>query len=68
MSGRPRRFRRERAGKPRAVGYVALAVDMYGGGAITSDREEAGKRPGPCAITRTCSGPGPRWSSASPGR
>ena len=53
-------FARERAVKLAGLGYVALAADMYGGGATTSDREEAGKlagalleQPGPAP------GPGP---------
>jgi len=39
-------FARERALKLAGLGYVALAADMYGGGATTSDREEAGKLAG----------------------
>jgi dienelactone hydrolase len=39
-------FARERALKLAGLGYVALAADMYGGGATTRDREEAGKRTG----------------------
>ena len=53
-------FARERAVKLAGLGYVALAADMYGGGATTRDREEAGKlagallrQPGPAP------GPGP---------
>ncbi|OGR24772.1 MAG: hypothetical protein A2139_05185 [Desulfobacca sp. RBG_16_60_12] len=36
-------FARERALKLAGLGYVALAADMYGGGATTRDRDEAGK-------------------------
>jgi dienelactone hydrolase len=36
-------FARERALKLAGLGYVALAADMYGGGASTRDRDEAGK-------------------------
>ena len=36
-------FARERALKLAGLGYVALAADMYGGGATTGDRDEAGK-------------------------
>ena len=36
-------FARERALKLAGLGYVALAADMYGGGATTRDRGEAGK-------------------------
>jgi dienelactone hydrolase len=39
-------FARERAVKLAGLGYVALAADMYGGGATTSDRGEAGKLAG----------------------
>jgi dienelactone hydrolase len=39
-------FARERAVKLAGLGYVALAADMYGGGATTGDREEAGKLAG----------------------
>jgi dienelactone hydrolase len=39
-------FARERALKLAGLGYVALAADMYGGGATTRDREEAGKLAG----------------------
>ena len=39
-------FARERAVKLAGLGYVALAADMYGGGATTRDREEAGKLAG----------------------
>jgi len=39
-------FARERAVKLAGLGYVALAADMYGGGATTTDREEAGKLAG----------------------
>jgi dienelactone hydrolase len=39
-------FARERAVKLGGLGYVALAADMYGGGATTRDREEAGKLAG----------------------
>jgi dienelactone hydrolase len=39
-------FARERALKIAGLGYVALAADMYGGGATTSDREEAGRLAG----------------------
>ena len=39
-------FARERALKLASLGYVALAADMYGGGATTRDREEAGKLAG----------------------
>jgi dienelactone hydrolase len=39
-------FARERAAKLAGLGYVALAADMYGGGAATRDREEAGKLAG----------------------
>jgi dienelactone hydrolase len=39
-------FARERALKLSGLGYVALAADMYGGGATTRDREEAGKLAG----------------------
>jgi len=39
-------FARERTLKLAGLGYVALAADMYGGGATTSDREEAGKLAG----------------------
>jgi dienelactone hydrolase len=36
-------FAKERADKLAQMGYVALAVDMYGGGKVTQDREEARK-------------------------
>jgi len=39
-------FARERAVKLAGLGYVALAADMYGGGATTRNREEAGKLAG----------------------
>jgi len=39
-------FARDRALKLAGLGYVALAADMYGGGATTRDREEAGKLAG----------------------
>ena len=39
-------FARERALKLAGLGYVALAADMYGGGATTRDRQEAGKLAG----------------------
>jgi dienelactone hydrolase len=39
-------FARERALKLAGLGYVALAADMYGGGVITSNPEEAGKLSG----------------------
>jgi dienelactone hydrolase len=39
-------FARERAVKLAGLGYVALAADMYGGGATTRDQEEAGKLAG----------------------
>jgi dienelactone hydrolase len=39
-------FARERALKLAGLGYVALAADMYGGGATTRNREEAGKLAG----------------------
>jgi dienelactone hydrolase len=39
-------FARERAVKLAGLGYVALAADMYGGGATTRDRGEAGKLAG----------------------
>jgi dienelactone hydrolase len=39
-------FARERTVKLAGLGYVALAADMYGGGATTRDREEAGKLAG----------------------
>jgi dienelactone hydrolase len=39
-------FARERALKLAGLGYVALAADMYGGGATTRDREEAGRLAG----------------------
>lgn len=39
-------FARERALKLAGLGYVGLAADMYGGGATTRDREEAGKLAG----------------------
>lgn len=39
-------FARERARKLAGLGYVALAADIYGGGATTRDREEAGKLAG----------------------
>jgi len=39
-------FARERALKLAGLGYVALAADMYGGGATARDREEAGKLAG----------------------
>ncbi|MBU4231240.1 MAG: dienelactone hydrolase family protein [Desulfobacterales bacterium] len=39
-------FARERAVKLAGLGYVALAADMYGDGATTRDREEAGKLAG----------------------
>lgn len=39
-------FARERALKLAGLGYVALAADMYGGGATTRSREEAGKLAG----------------------
>ena len=39
-------FARERAVKLAGLGYVALAADMYGGGATTTDRQEAGKLAG----------------------
>ena len=39
-------FARERALKLAGLGYVALAADMYGGGATTGDREEAGRLAG----------------------
>ena len=39
-------FARERALKLAGLGYVALAADMYGGGATASNREEAGKLAG----------------------
>jgi dienelactone hydrolase len=39
-------FARERALKLAGLGYVALAADMYGGGAVTQDRVEAGKLAG----------------------
>lgn len=39
-------FARERALKLAGQGYAALAADMYGGGATTRDREEAGKLAG----------------------
>jgi dienelactone hydrolase len=39
-------FARERTVKLAGLGYVALAADMYGGGATTRDRAEAGKLAG----------------------
>jgi dienelactone hydrolase len=39
-------FARERALKLAGLGYVALAADMYGGGAVTQNRDEAGKLAG----------------------
>jgi dienelactone hydrolase len=39
-------FARERALKIAGLGYVALAADMYGGGATTRDRGEAGRLAG----------------------
>jgi dienelactone hydrolase len=39
-------FARERAVKLAGLGYVALAADMYGGGATTRDRDEAGRLAG----------------------
>jgi dienelactone hydrolase len=39
-------FARERALKLAGLGYVALAADMYGGGATARDREEARKLAG----------------------
>jgi dienelactone hydrolase len=39
-------FARERALKLAGLGYVALAADMYGGGATTRDREAAAKLAG----------------------
>jgi dienelactone hydrolase len=39
-------FARERALKLAGLGYVVLAADMYGGGATTRDRGEAGKLAG----------------------
>jgi dienelactone hydrolase len=39
-------FARERALKLAGLGYVALVADMYGGGATTGDRDEAGKLAG----------------------
>lgn len=39
-------FARERALKLAGLGYVALAADMYGGGATTRDRVEAGRLAG----------------------
>ncbi len=39
-------FARDRALKLAGLGYVALAADMYGGGATTRDRDEAGKLAG----------------------
>ena len=39
-------FAKERADKLAGMGYVALAVDMYGEGKVTQDREEARKLAG----------------------
>jgi dienelactone hydrolase len=39
-------FAKERADKLSEMGYVALAVDMYGEGKVTQDREEARKLAG----------------------
>ena len=39
-------FARERTVKLAGLGYVALAADMYGSGATTRDREEAGRLAG----------------------
>ncbi|MCU0230587.1 MAG: dienelactone hydrolase family protein [Acidobacteria bacterium] len=39
-------FAKKKAEELAALGYVALAVDMYGGGLIAADQEEAGKLAG----------------------
>jgi dienelactone hydrolase len=39
-------FAKKKAEEVAALGYVALAVDMYGGGLIAADQEEAGKLAG----------------------
>lgn len=40
-------FAKEKAEELAATGYVALAVDMYGGGLIAQDNEEAARLAGP---------------------